>query len=92
MASNLIAWNVARGVQLYRYPHDVEVVNNTIVWNGRAGIQFAASTESSLARWNILAFKRTDGCPQLLARRAAQSGHGEPGLGERSGRLRGREQ
>ena len=61
VASNLIAWNVARGVQLYRYPHDVEVVNNTIVWNGRAGIQFAASTESSLARWNILAFNGQTG-------------------------------
>lgn len=60
-ASNLIGWNVARGVQLYRYPHDVTVVHNTIVGNGRAGVQFGESTADSLAGWNIVAFNGQTG-------------------------------
>jgi hypothetical protein len=61
VASNLIGWNVARGVQLYRRPHDVAVVHNTIVGNGRAGVQFGAETEDSFAAWNILAFNGQTG-------------------------------
>jgi len=61
VAGNVIAGNVARGVQLYRFPHDVAVVQNTIVGNGRAGIQFAQGTESSVAGWNILAYNGQTG-------------------------------
>jgi hypothetical protein len=36
--NNKIVHNWTRGVQLYSRPHDVIVTQNTIVWNGRAGV------------------------------------------------------
>jgi hypothetical protein len=56
VAGNLVASNLARGVQLYEEPHDVTVADNAIVENGRAGIQFATRTSDSLAEDNIVAF------------------------------------
>ena len=38
ITQNMIVHNWTRGVQLYKRPHDVHVANNTIVWNGRAGV------------------------------------------------------
>ena len=61
IANNLIAGNVARGVQLYESPHDVTVAHNTIVGNGRAGIQFGADTADSVAVGNVVAFNGDTG-------------------------------
>ena len=36
--NNKIVHNWTRGVQLYSSPNNVRVANNTIVWNGRAGV------------------------------------------------------
>jgi hypothetical protein len=44
ITDNKIVHNWTRGVQLYEEPHDVLVANNTIVWNGRAGIIHDTST------------------------------------------------
>jgi hypothetical protein len=56
IANNVIADNVARGVQLYQGPHDVTIANNTIVGNGKSGIQFGNETSNSTAVNNIVAY------------------------------------
>lgn len=56
IANNVIADNVARGVQLYQGPHDVRIANNTIVGNGKSGIQFGNETANSIAVNNIVAY------------------------------------
>ena len=56
IANNVIADNVARGVQMYQGPHDVRIANNTIVRNGKSGIQFANETTNSVAVNNIVAY------------------------------------
>ena len=52
----MIVDNLARGIQLYPGPHDVTIINNTIVGNGKAGILFANETANSTASNNIVAY------------------------------------
>jgi hypothetical protein len=61
IANNLIAHNVARGVQLYPTPRNVVVEQNTIVRNGKAGVQFANDTAGSIAVNNIVAYNGDTG-------------------------------
>jgi len=51
---NLIKHNVARGIQLYEYPTGITITNNTIVGNGKAGIQFSEETSECIAVNNIV--------------------------------------
>jgi hypothetical protein len=61
VANNVIAHNVARGVQLYARPRNVVIANNTIVRNGKAGIQFASDTAQSRAVNNVVAYNGEHG-------------------------------
>jgi hypothetical protein len=53
--NNRIVHNWTRGVQLYSKPTGVTVANNTIAWNGRAGIIQGGSSGSNVAANNIVA-------------------------------------
>ena len=61
IANNVIEHNLARGVQLYKGPHDVIVTENTIVRNGRAGVQVANDTAHSTVANNIVAYNGDTG-------------------------------
>ena len=61
IANNVIEDNLARGVQLYKHPHDVLVTENTIVRNGRAGVQVAMDTANSTVANNIVAYNGDTG-------------------------------
>ncbi|HSF01550.1 MAG TPA: right-handed parallel beta-helix repeat-containing protein [Solirubrobacterales bacterium] len=61
IANNVIEHNLARGVQLYKHPHDVLVTENTIVRNGRAGVQVAKETANSTVANNIVAYNGDTG-------------------------------
>ena len=52
---------MARGVQLYPCPRVVTVEQNTIVRNGKAGIQFANATADSTAVNNLVALNGDTG-------------------------------
>ena len=56
IANNVIEDNLARGIQLYKDPHDVVIKQNTIVGNGKAGIFFGSNTKDSVAVNNIVAY------------------------------------
>jgi Right handed beta helix region len=56
LANNLIDHNVAFGVQLYKAPSGVKVLNNTVVRNGRAGVIVSADAASNVVANNIVAF------------------------------------
>ena len=58
IANNLIAGNVARGVQLYPRASRVLVVNNTIVGNGKAGVIVSNGSSFNLIVNNVIAFGR----------------------------------
>ena len=57
----MIEDNLARGVQLYKHPHDVLVTQNTIVGNGRAGVQVAIDTADATVANNIVAYNGDTG-------------------------------
>jgi hypothetical protein len=61
LADNLIEANYAYGVQLYPSPHDVKVVENTIVRNGRGGIVIAEEATDNLILRNVIAFHARHG-------------------------------
>lgn len=56
LANNLIEANYAYGVQLYPSPHDVRVVENTIVRNHRGGVLLADDARDNLLLRNVIAF------------------------------------
>jgi parallel beta helix pectate lyase-like protein/uncharacterized protein DUF1565 len=56
IANNLIADNLAYGIQLYRRPKDVRVVHNTVVRNGRGGLIVADEAADNVIANNIFAF------------------------------------
>ena len=56
IANNLIADNLAYGIQLYRAPEGVEVVHNTVVRNGRGGLTVSDEAAHNVIANNIFAF------------------------------------
>jgi parallel beta helix pectate lyase-like protein/uncharacterized protein DUF1565 len=56
IANNLIANNVAWGIQLYREPTNVKVVHNTVVGNGRGGLLVSDNAAHNVIANNIFAF------------------------------------
>jgi hypothetical protein len=60
IADNLIERNLAYGIQLYRRPKDVKVIQNTLVRNGRAGLILAQDTSGVTVANNVVAFNGTE--------------------------------
>lgn len=61
LAGNLIEANYAYGVQLYPTPHDVKVLRNTIVRNGKGGVVIADEARDNLISHNVIAFHALHG-------------------------------
>jgi parallel beta-helix repeat protein len=54
VANNVIERNVARGVQLYPSPNTVTIAHNTIVGNGKAGIQLGSQAAYNVIVDNVI--------------------------------------